>query len=357
MLIIGCNSRPIACSAYRAGYTVYSVDGFRDVDLERCTSGSLIFKGRPSEEIVRRAIKKFHFNAVVTGSGFECFDLGIESDKILGNPSSITKHVSNKAWLVKKLSELGIKAPRVFSPDKIQFPAVVKPKVGGGGYLNILAKKEEDLPPRNRLKNMLIQEYIEGKHASVSVLSTGKKALAVAVNEQLLGKKWLNQRNPFGYCGNITPLKTKFEEMMKQTAENLVLELGLKGSNGIDFVIAGDSVYLIEVNPRFQGSLDTVELATGINLFAVHVKACEGELIEKPETRQYAAKMIVYAPVSFRIKMSLDKKGIADIPRIGREIIKGEPVATALGWGKTRKKAVDMARLNASKIKSSIKLK
>lgn len=354
VLILGCNSRPIACSAKRAGYAVYAVDGFRDIDLERCTEECLIFRAPPSEVIARKAIEKFQFDAIVTGSGFEFFDPGIQGEKILGNPPHIAKRVSDKEWLAKRLIELGMKAPELFSPDQIKFPAVVKPKIGGGGYLNILAKTPRDLPPEDQLENMLIQEYIHGKHASVSVLSTEKEAIAIAVNEQLLGKKWLNQMNLFGYCGNITPLKTEYEEEMKQIAEKLVLDLGLIGSNGIDFVIARDGVYLIEVNPRFQGSLDTVELATGINVFEAHVKACRGELIKKPEIKQFAAKMIVYASRSARIKSSLDKRGIADIPPVGREIGKAEPVATALGWGKTRGNAVRMARSRVAIIKSSM---
>ncbi len=353
---MGFNSRPIACSAKRAGYLVYAVDGFKDIDLERCAEECLTFEGQPTEAIAREAIEKFQFDALVIGSGFEFFDLKIQSDKILGSPPHITKKVSNKEWLAKKLIELGIQTPRIYSADAtIEFPAVLKPKIGGGGYLNILVKRREDLPPEDLLKGMVIQQYIPGKAASVSVLSTKEEAVALAVNEQLLGKKWLNQRNIFGYCGNITPLKTKYEVQLKQIAEELALELGLIGSSGMDFVLARDGIYLIEVNPRFQGSLDTVELATGINMFEAHVKACKGELIAKPRIKQFAAKMIVYAARRMRIKTSLDAVGIADIPQVGRIINRGEPVATALGWGETRWSAVKMAKTRVAMIKAACK--
>jgi predicted ATP-grasp superfamily ATP-dependent carboligase len=350
---MGFNSRPIACSAKRAGYIVYAVDGFKDVDLERCAEECITFKGQPTEAIAKRAIEKFQFDALVIGSGFEFFDLEVKSDKILGNPPQVAKKVSNKEWLAKKLMEIGIQTPRIYSADAIEFPAVLKPKTGGGGFMNILVKSKEDLPPSNVLEGMLIQQFILGKAASVSVLSTKKEALALAVNEQLLGKKWLNQKNIFGYCGNITPLKTKYEAQLKQIAEELVLELGLIGSNGVDFVIARNGVYLIEVNPRFQGSLDTVEIATGINMFEAHVKACKGELIPRPSVKQFGAKMIIYAPRKVKIKSNLDVVGIADIPQVGRVIDGGEPVATALGWGKDRLSAVKMARSRVEMIKAA----
>lgn len=355
VLIMGFNSRPIACSAKRAGYLVYAVDGFKDIDLERCTEGCLTFKGQPTEAIAREAIKKFQFDFLVLGSGFEFFDLEIERCKILGNPPRVTMKVSNKEWLAKKLMELDldIQTPRIYTADAIEFPAVLKPKKGGGGYLNILVKSKEDLPPEDKLKEMLIQQYIPGKAASVSVLSTKEEALALGVNEQLLGLKWLNQSNVFGYCGNITPLKTKYKTELERIAENVVLELGLIGSNGVDFVIARNGVYLIEVNPRFQGSLDTVEIATGINMFEAHVKACRGELIAKPSMKQFGVKMIVYAALRTKIKTSLDFIGIADIPQVGRIIDKGEPVATALGWGKTKMSAFEMARSRVEMIKAA----
>ncbi|MEM2934283.1 MAG: ATP-grasp domain-containing protein [Methanocellales archaeon] len=353
VLIMGFNSRPIACSAKRAGYLVYAVDGFRDIDLERCAEDCLTFKGKPTVAIAREAVEKFKFDFLVIGSGFEFIDLGVESSKILGNHPEVAKKVSNKEWLAKKLMELGIQTPRIYSVDAVEFPAVLKPKTGGGGYLNILARGREDLPPEDVLGGMLIQQYIPGKAASVSVLSTKEEAFALAVNEQLLGLKWLNQINIFGYCGNITPLKTKFEAQLKRIAEEIVLELGLIGSNGVDFVIARNGAYLIEVNPRFQGSLDTVEIATGINMFEAHVKACEGELITRPRMKQFGVKMIVYAAQRTRIKSSLDVAGIADIPRVGRIIDKGEAVATALGWGKTRGSAVEMARARVEMIKAA----
>lgn len=42
VLVIGVNTRHIACSANRAGYTVYTLGRFKDVDLKVCSDRSVI---------------------------------------------------------------------------------------------------------------------------------------------------------------------------------------------------------------------------------------------------------------------------------------------------------------------------
>jgi predicted ATP-grasp superfamily ATP-dependent carboligase len=47
-------------------------------------------------------------------------------------------------------------------------------------------------------------------------------------------------------------------------------------------IIKNGEVYVIEINPRFQGTFEASEAALGINMAQAHIMACEGELIEIP---------------------------------------------------------------------------
>ncbi|MDI6888927.1 MAG: ATP-grasp domain-containing protein [Methanocellales archaeon] len=342
VLIIGGNTRHIACSAKRAGYTVYAIDRFGDVDTERCVDGLLTFDHHLSDEELDEYVRKFDVDAIVLGSGFEMRE--ISQGRILGNDPKIACKASDRALLVKKLDQLGIPHPRVFT-DEIEYPAIIKPRYGMGGRMCRVIY--EGLPPRD----FVAQEYLQGTFASVSVLSTGENAVALAVNEQLVGVPWLGTMQPFRYCGNVTPLDTKHNGRMRRIAETLVLELGLIGSNGVDFVVTKDGPLALEVNPRFQGSLDTVELSTGVNLFDGHVKACSGELMKSVQSTCFAVKMVVFAKNKMTIRKNLDVNGIVNVPSIGKEINVEEPIATALGTGATRKDAVHMAMKNVLLIK------
>lgn len=321
VLVIGYDTRHIVSSGYKAGYEMYSADNFQDVDLCRIAKAS--FHLSETEKI-----KNLDVDAVILGSG--CERIKVDKPVLgLGNDHEKMKKVTNKLWLAGKLDELGYPQPRILSSFE-NHPAIAKPVFGSGGHGNFLVNNERDVPP-----SYIPQEYIPGRSVSVSVISTGREAVSLAVNEILVGVKWLGSPNRFCYCGNITPLRTRYEEKLREVAENLILDLKLIGSNGVDFVIK-DGIYVTEVNPRFQGSLDTVEISTGVNVFDAHVKAFEGELPEIKSSNEYAAKGIVFATDDVTVLRSLDMEGIVDIPRIGTRIPEGDPVATAIGTGINR---------------------
>ena len=59
------------------------------------------------------------------------------------------------------------------------------------------------------------------------------------------------------------------------------------------------------MNPRFQGTLDTVEAAYACNLFRFHVSACAGTLPEAPQAQQYAARRILFADRDLTLEADL----------------------------------------------------
>lgn len=62
------------------------------------------------------------------------------------------------------------------------------------------------------------------------------------------------------------------------------------GSNGVDMVMTHDKIYVIEVNPRLQGTFECAELL-GINVLDAHIKACkEGILIDRMNINEIAIK-------------------------------------------------------------------
>ena len=102
----------------------------------------------------------------------------------------------------------------------------------------------------------------------------------------------------YGYCGNIAPYRetTNTTNMnFKEVAEEVVRDLKLIGSNGVDMIVKNDDVYVIEVNPRLQGTFEVTEAALGINMAEAHIMACDGDLIEVPRPKKFAVKMIVFS--------------------------------------------------------------
>lgn len=361
ILVIGFSTRNIVCSGKRAGYDMYSIDAFCDYDLMQCCVdarklhiGESFDASLIKPEDIDELISGFgvDFDAVIAGSGFESAGLESLSYTLLGNDPEITKQVSDKYLFSAMLEKSGFPHPKTVllsGIGNLQFPVMVKPACSGGGIFNMKIENASDvalmydklsaLPVPDSKTKMIAQEFIPGTPASVSVISTGKKAVAIAVNEQLIGIPWLTDI-PFAYCGNITPYDTPYAREMKQMAEELILELGLVGSNGVDFIISENGPVVIEVNARFQGSLDTVEMSSGVNIVNAHIKAFEGELVSFKETKNYAGRAILYAGGQILVTEEMHKKlrgmHVSDIPVAGQLIHPGEPVISILYTGRNR---------------------
>lgn len=379
ILAIGFDTRNIVCSAKKAGYTVCSIDAFRDLDLQECAYASSVLECRTSGELRQIdpnwIIAKMNdfgldFDAIVPGSGMEMLDPYNFPCPVLASSPEAVQKASNKLHLAKRLEALGIPHPRCYSPDEldtIEYPVILKPATGGGGIFNRVANnRQEMLTVLEELvgldqgfteKEIVVQQFLEGIPASVSLLSTKNESLAIAVNEQLIGMPWLS-RLPFAYCGNITPFRTEYAEEMEKMAEELILELGLLGSNGVDFLVTERGPVVLEVNPRFQGSLDTVEKAMGINLFEAHAGCFRGELPEKPEAKLFAARGVLYSDRELFIDRKLMevilREKSADIPPQETVIEPDWPLTSLFAFASTRDEAVKSLEGGAERLKTFI---
>jgi len=349
------------CSAKRAGYNVTTISHYPDCDLVKCGTRTLVihqeFTGFIQDldyKVVRDAIEGIEYDSAVLASGFEA----LEIPRILGNDPKVANFINNKKLMWDKLKSLGYRVPEHFElEDNIKYPVIVKPQSGAGGFKNALVRDSTQLDDvvrsfhENEWHEFIIEEYIKGLDASSSILSTGNQAITIAVNEQLLGLRYLGPTKRFSFCGSVTPLKTIFTREMEAVSESIAIDFGLIGSNGIDFIIGPEGPVVIEVNPRFQGTLDTVEGALGINVFDAHVKACSNELIQRPEYRRFATRVIYFAERDLEISKRISQAFYMDIPCKGTHIQRGKPVISALGCGKSRDIAFNaaMRRIEAAR--------
>ena len=74
LLIIGYSPRYIVCAGKRAGYTVYSLDHFGDVDLLRCADRYARFDEITCNEDLLDYLDRLNWDvdAIILGTGVEC---------------------------------------------------------------------------------------------------------------------------------------------------------------------------------------------------------------------------------------------------------------------------------------------
>ncbi|MGB9844362.1 ATP-grasp domain-containing protein [Methanothermobacter tenebrarum] len=341
LLIVGVNTRPVAEAAYKLGFEVYSVSYYCPRDFysyheRRCileqkplkSSGRFHEEFKPSylKILAEDFLDEVDKIIVLSGGSPEDFP----SQKILGNKK--TRKIEDKYSLYKRLRGK-FKVPETYKLDDIkeaceiqeQEPGkrfLIKPLIGSGGF---------GVSPisdyRGKLEGpFILQEFIEGLHLSASVLSTGKDVMTILTSRQLIDTNIRGWEDNLIYSGNIVP--APYPEI-KKVGEDVIRGLSLLGSNGVDMVLSSNGLYVIEVNPRIQGTFECAQLSLGINMLSAHIKACEGELVKEPSRKKYTVKRIVYAPYRCQVG-DLNLPRVYDIPCSGSIIEAGEPVVTLL---------------------------
>ncbi len=363
VLLIGQSVRHIARSAALAGHEVVAAECYCDLDLfdyaREAIELSLAAGGgrlQLSAEEISSLVDRIRPEAVVLGPGLEGIDLPA-GPLVANNPPRLAAQVSDKLWLARWLDRQGFPAipTSLLGESSVEPPFVVKPRRGAGGVGGRIVSDREGLLPAG--SEMIVQPYIQGISASVSLISDGERAVAIAANEQLVGEGWLGA-DGFLYCGNITPLASSLGDARKMMdiAEEIVGRLGLVGSNGIDFMLTEEGPVVVEVNPRFQGSLEAVELATGMNVFEDHLAAFSGRLPRPAPPRRTAGRALAYASGDLTIDrdLRLDVEGLADVPRPGSRIARGGALASILAVAGGRRLALELLKMRKGQLDKAL---
>lgn len=162
---------------------------------------------------------------------------------------------------------------------------IIKPLVGVDCENIVILENISDLsydlenifPPGSRI---IVQEYIEGKDISVSLISDGKKAIPISLNEQFVELK----DNKGAYLGGKLPYESKYKDEAFKIATKAVESIdGLKGFVGVDLKINADekdiySVYLLEINSRFTTPYVGLNKVTDFSIAESIIELIEGKI-------------------------------------------------------------------------------
>ena len=358
LLLIGIDTRSMLNSALKLDYEIYSTSYFSTSDTPQIKNQKIILNESDGESC---GIFEDQFNSqtildiskdyidevdhIIPISGVSPTDFSKKDQKkILGTVN--VGNIEDKYKFYKEIKD-DFLTPLTFSVsdideafeinknyDDIQF--ILKPLKGSGGYdINLL---ENDSNIQLNEGEFILQEYVDGINLSSSVLATENDARTV-INTRLLTEHDFG-KDSFIYIGNILPLTSdsiiadvndigKINETMADTSENLSRRFNLMGSNGIDYIMNEKGLYVIEINPRLQGTFECVEKSLGINMLDAHIRACTGEMIEIPQPKYYAYKKIIYSPARMKYQ-KIDLDNIYDLPHIGSITEKAEPLLTII---------------------------
>lgn len=223
--------------------------------------------------------------------------------------------------------------------EAIGFPVLLRPSyVIGGQGMEIIRSKESLL---NRMANgtalvypVLIDSYIPGKEAEIDLIADGNDVYIPIIAEHI-EKAGIHSGDSMALLP-AQSLTDDIKDKMTLYAKKLVSELGYKGLMNIQFVIEGNSVYVLEVNPRASRTIPIISKVTDVALVQIATKILLGKYslsnaFEKTGLMDEIPYAVVKYPVFSTFALSgLDSKVGPEMKSTGEGIAIGETVNEAL---------------------------
>ena len=288
--------------------------------------------------------------------------------KILGTSAENVDAAEDRELFDKILEECHIPRPQghtVYTADEairvantLGYPVLVRPSYVLGGQGMQIAINDEDVDQYIGIINRIAQEhpilvdkYLQGKEIEVDAICDGEDILIPGIMEHI-ERAGIHS----GDSISVYPART-ITDTAKKTIEEytrrLAKSLHVIGMINIQFIVCGEDVYVIEVNPRSSRTVPYISKVTGIPIVPLATKMILGYKLKElgyksglqPEAKHIAIKMPVF---------SFEKIRGADIS-LGPEMKStGECLGIAESFNEALYKAFLGAGINLPKHKNMI---
>jgi uncharacterized protein len=354
IIIAAISSRAYVQAAVQAGFEVIAIDAFCDVDTQKLAQKVIkvpIENGQFVAKAFLEALQQLDLSHSLNMRLDRCFGLcfgaGFEAQPalladigkyltIIGNLPETIQYCKNPQLFAAFCEAYHMPTPTIQFSRPSNTVGWIQKQLGGSGGAHIRSVLPLDLPPNNQIYYQQIQA---GTPISCLFLADGKNMQAIGFNEQLCNSTRLL---PYRYGGVVShfPLPDKVKNVIEQFVQNAAKQLELRGLNSADFIVDGDDVYALEINPRLSASLDCYRAKKG-DLFAAHVAACLGALETWPIIDKHArAHFVVYAYEAVSVPATMDwPEWVRDIPQPNSEIPADAPTCSVVADARTAKRA------------------
>lgn len=247
--------------------------------------------------------------------------------RLLSSSSSLIEVAGHKSKMHQVFEEHGLLVPKTLELTtpvtrteqnrvnqfiaKVGFPAVLKPEDGAGSEGMWLIQDSPVLTQISQVlagtgttgKPWLLQEYIRGTPMSVSLFCRGGRVIHDFFNNQQVQLK-TDPQGTSHYHGGVSPVEFAFPVEVKARLAQIVEELQVTGYIGVDFLLSGQDVYFLEVNPRlttsFVGLRRVLEGNLAASLLGEEPRAAK-EQVSPPSRKRCRVCLFERASLSRRV--------------------------------------------------------
>ena len=204
---------------------------------------------------------------------------------LLGSLPHAVAVAADKFECHRRFAQAGLPTPETLcvappaaaaAAGELGYPVVVKPLDGAGCAGVCLAVDEAQLetalqePVLQRSAKLLVQPYLEGCSASVSLIAAEGGSAVLSLNAQQL-----RPGIPFVYHGGVAAVShPRRAEACRLAQRAVALVPGLQGYVGVDMVLGEETIWLMEINPRPTTSYVGLRRVLDLNMAAAIWHAC-----------------------------------------------------------------------------------
>ena len=307
------------------------------VDLEKPDGAVVQFGGQTAIKLTESLMK---MGVPILGTSAENVDAAEDRelfDEIL-EKCGIPRPTGGTVFTAEEAKEVA---------NRLGYPVLVRPSYVLGGQGMQIAINDHDIDEFigiiNRIAQdhpILVDKYLQGKEIEVDAVCDGEDILIPGIMEHIERAGIHSGDSISVYPAQSISDKTKrtIEDYTKKLAQSL----HVIGLINIQFIVVGEDVYVIEVNPRSSRTVPYISKVTGIPIVPLATKVIIGNKIRdlgytpglQPEADYFAVKMPVF---------SFEKIRGADIS-LGPEM---KSTGECLGIAKTFDEALYKAFLGA----------
>ena len=238
--------------------------------------------------------------------------------KILGTSAENVDAAEDRELFDGILEECQIPRPKghtVFTAEEAKkaanelgYPVLVRPSYVLGGQGMQIAINDEDVEQYIGIINQIAQEhpilvdkYLQGKEIEVDAVCDGEDILIPGIMEHI-ERAGIHS----GDSISVYPAQTisaNAKATIEEYTKRLAKSLHVIGMINIQFIVCGEEVYVIEVNPRSSRTVPDISKVTGIPIVPLATKVILGHKIKElgyapglqPEAKHFAIKMPVFS--------------------------------------------------------------
>lgn len=348
LAVAALSARALVESAALDGTRTVALDCFGDADTQRLatqwhdvgTAQALRIDDGKLLASLSSLARRGEAMGWIAGSGLDgradLLEQGAALLPLIGTAPQDVRRVRDPQDFFGVLHSHGIGFPAVsLDPPATWSGWLLKDAAGSGGWQVQRASADAAAGP-----GQYWQRERRGLPMSATFVANGRDAVLLGFNAQTVRRAG---DRPYLFCGVIGPVPVSDALQREVTAivRLLAAVFRLRGLGSLDFLLDGDTVEVLELNPRPPASLALYPRVGEGGPVRAHLRACRhDELPPAPApTHGVRGTEIVFAPQALQVDAGMaaqiaQREGARDLPRAGTRCAAGDPLCSLVAEGR-----------------------